>query len=218
MQEDFKNQLQNTIGLWRKKGQKFVEEVIIEAAREAKGELRTKLSEQGIAENWTSVVNFVEEILPEIAPSVATLIVPRVDPLAQWLNLKIIEWKPYKIEISVTPQKHLQSHSSWEMSSLLAMAELSGRWLLEKHAPPGDFKIRVQKAELISHNPGLGDCTVRCELDSSEFEVVMAELMKNGKGDYFLPIMILSEGDVLMSQVNFHFALHWTPLLNRKSE
>lgn len=213
MQEYFKNQLQNTIGLWRKKGQRFVEEVLIETAREAKGELRAKLSEQGIAENWTSIVNLVEDILPELAPAVASLIVHRIDPMSHWLDLKIKKWETYKIETTVAPLKHLLSHSSWEMSSLIAMAELSGRWLLEKHAPPGDFKVRAKKAEILTHNIGLNDCTVRCELDSSEFEQLIAELMKNGKVEYFLPIMILTEGDVLLSQVNFHFELQWTPLL-----
>lgn len=213
MQEDFKNQLQNTLELWRKKGQKFVEEVLVEAAREAKGGLKSKLSQQGIAENWTSIVNVMEEFLPELAPSVATFVAHRVEPVAHWLNLKITDWKPYKIEVSVSPLPHLQKNSSWEMSSLLAMAELSGRWLLEKHAPPGDFKIRAKKSEVIVMSSNLIDCTVRCEVEASEFEVSMADLMKNGEVDYFLPVMIFSGSDVLLSQVNFNFELQWTPLL-----
>lgn len=213
MQEDFKNQLQNTLGLWRKKGQKFVEEVLVEAARGAKGEFKAKLSQQGIAENWASIVNMIEEVLPELAPSVATFVAHRAEPLAHWLNLKINDWKPYKIEVSVAPLPHLQNHSSWETPSLLAMAELSGRWLFEKHAPPGDFKIRTKKSEVIVLSAGLTNCTVRCELDPTEFEVSMAELMKNGEVDYFLPVMIFSGNDVLLSQVNFNFELRWTPLL-----
>lgn len=213
MQEDFKNQLQNTLGLWRKKGQKFVEEVLVEATREAKDGLRSKLSQQGIAENWTSIVNVIEEFLPELAPSVATFVAHRAEPLAHWLNLKITDWKPYKIEVSVSPLPHLQKHSSWEMSSWIAMAELTGWWLLEKHAPPGDFKIRAKKSEVIAMSSSLTDCTVRCELEATEFETAMADLMKNGEVDYFLSVMIFSGSDVLLSQVNFNFELQWTPLL-----
>lgn len=213
MQEYFKNQLQNTLGLWRKKGQKLVEDVVTGVAREVKSEFRTKLSENGITEHWTALVNFVEDALPEVAPAVATLISHRVEPLSRWLHLKVKEWKPYKLEATVSPLKHLQNHMNWETSSLLAMAELVGRWILEKHAPLGDFKIRVKKAEVISHHAGLGDCTVRCELDPTEFETSIAKLMKDGSVDYFLPVMILLEGDVLLSQVHFHFEIQWTPLL-----
>jgi len=229
MQQDFKNQLHNTLELWRKKGQRFMDEVVSEKLKETKMDLRRKLAQQGVAENWSALVDLVSEVLPEIAPTMANIIIPKTEPLAHWLNLQIKEWQPYKIETTVAPQSHLLNKNHWESSSWVAMAEQTGRWLLEKHAPPGDMKIKVKKVELEVVGPGPRDntassavndtingaldCTVRCELSPEEFESSMAELLKQGEVLLFIPIMILLENDVLLSQVNFHFELQWTPLL-----
>lgn len=221
MQQDFKNQLHNTLEIWRKKGQRFMDEVVSEKLKEAKMDLRRKLAQQGVAENWSALMDLISEILPELTPTMANIIIPKIEPLAQWLNLQIKEWKPYKIETTVAPHPHLLSRDQWESSSLVAMAEQTGRWLLEKHAPPGDMKIKVKKVELEvvvggavnGTVNGAIDCTVRCELSPGEFESSMAELLKGGEVILFIPVMILSENDVLLSQVNFHFELQWTPLL-----
>lgn len=209
MQEDFKNQLQNTLGLWRKKGQTALDQIL----KDAKGELRSRLSQHGVAERWPALVNVIEEFLPEMAPSVAGIIGRRNEPLAEWLGVSVKNWEPYKIELNVSPQKHLLSSKAWQSSSLIAMAEIAGRWLIEKHAPPGDLSIKAVRTELELLFESLTDCTVRCELDSAEFEITMAALMKNREAELFLPVLILSANDVLMSQVNFHFEIIWAPLL-----
>ncbi len=209
MQEDFKNQLQNTLGLWRKKGQTALDQIL----KDAKEEIRARLSQQGVAERWPALVNVIEEFVPEVAPSVAGIIGRRFEPLANWLGVTVKNWEPYKIELNVFPEKHLLSSKAWEVSSLIAMAEVAGRWLIEKHAPPGDLNVRVGRVELELLLETLNDCTVRCELDSAEFELTMAALLKNREAEVFLPILILSTNDVLMSQVNFHFEIRWAPLL-----
>jgi hypothetical protein len=209
MQEDFKNQLQNAVGLWRKKGQAALDEFL----KDAKGEIRTRLSQQGVAERWPALVNIIEEFIPEIAPSIAGIIGRRVEPLADWLGVTVKNWDQYKIELSVSAEKHLSEKDSWQTSSFVAMAEIAARWLIEKHSPPGDLKIRVLKAEIETLNSGLTDCTVRCELDAADFELTLSQLLKTQETDLFLTVLILSNGDVLLSQANFHFELRWSPLL-----
>ena len=203
MQEDFKNQLQNALGIWRKKGQSFVDGMV----KEAKDEFRSRLSQQGLTEKWPALINLIEEFWPDLTPPVATIVGQKMDPLAQWLGLKVKNWDPYRMEVLVHPQKHLLGSKAWHTSSIVAMSETAARWLLEKHAPPGDLQALVQKVEVSAPVLGKGDCTVRCELNASEFEEAMAELMKEGKVDFFLPTLILSSQDVLLSQVHFHFEL-----------
>jgi hypothetical protein len=41
----------------------------------------------------------------------------------------------------------------------------------------------------------------------------MAELLKTKRCDVFLPVLVFSTNDVLLSQVNFHFELQWAALL-----
>jgi hypothetical protein len=155
----------------------------------------------------------IEEFLPEATPTLATLVARRVEPIADWLSLDIKNWQPYKIELVVSPQRHLQQDSAWLSSSLVAMAEVSGRWLLEKHCPPGELHIRVRQVELESSATELNHCTVRCEFEADEFELKLAELLRNRQVELFLPVMIYSAQDVLLSQVNFHFEIQWAPLL-----
>ena len=209
MQEDFKNQLQNTIELWRRKGQGVFEGLL----REAKSEIQARLSQQGVSERWPALVNLIQEIAPYMAPSAASIIGRRLEPLAQWLNVSVKNWELYKLELLVSPQSHLIESETWTASSLVAMGELGGRWLIEKHTPPGDLKIRVMQVELVRMGHSLSDCTVRCELDVAEFERAMAQLLKEKRTDFDLTAMILSSNDVLMSQAHFHFELQWAPLL-----
>ncbi len=220
MQEDFKNQLQNALGLWRKKGQGVLEKII----KEARDEITVRLSDQGIAERWPALVNLIEEFLPGVAPAVAGIVGRKVEPLAAELRVNVTHWEPYKIALSVKPQPHLIENQTWQASSLVAMAELAGRWLIEKHTPPGDIKIRVLKVELEVLNKSLSDCTVRCEIDPGEFELAMAQLLRvshhqsmathsKQSAEIFLPVMICASNDVLLSQVNFHFEILWAPLL-----
>lgn len=209
MQEDFKNQLQNSLGIWRKRGQVALDQIL----KEAKDEIRNRLSQQGVAERWPALVNVIEEFLPDVAPTVAGIIGRRAEPMADWLGATVKNWQPYKIELAVAPQRHLVDQYTWLTSSLNSMAELAGRWLIEKHCPPGDLKIRVLKSEVDVIGTQLTDCTVRCELDSSEFELLMSELMKNRIVELPISAMILSSNDVLLSQVHFNFEISWAPLL-----
>ncbi len=213
MQEDFKNQLQNTMAMWRKKGQQLVEDIL----HEAKDEIRVRLSQQGLTEKWTTLVNFVEEVVPELAPNFATLLSTKLDPLAHWLGLRVKKWEPYRIEVFMGTRDHLLDHKNWQTSSIIALAETTARWLIEKHSPVGDFKINVMSVELTHaaqyEGNGLRNCLARCELEPSDFEFHLAELMKKGRVNYSLPVMILGENDVLMSQVHFHFEFQWTALL-----
>lgn len=214
MQEDFKNQLQNTMALWRKKGQQLVEDILLEA----KNELRMRLSQKGVTEKWTSLVNFVEEMAPDLAPQFATLLSSKLDPLSQWLDLRVKKWEPYRIEIFVGAKEHLLEGVIWHTSSMIALSETAARWLIEKHSPLGDFKMKVKGVEVTHTNfyiesQDMHNCLARCELDSSDFENHMAQLLSKGQVDFSLPVMILGENDVLLSQVHFHFEFQWKALL-----
>lgn len=209
MQEDFKNQLQNTLGLWKKKGQAAIDDLL----NDARHEIQARLSQQGVAERWPALVNLIQEFSPELAPAVAGIIGRRSEPLANWLNASVVNWAPYKIELSVAPEEHLLEAQSWQAASLVGMAELAGRWLIEKHAPPGNLNMAVAKVELECLSKTATHCTVRCELDVAEFELAMARLLKEQQADVFLTVMIWAANNVLLSQANFHFELKWAPLL-----
>lgn len=210
MQEDFKNQLQNALAQWRKRGQEVWGQVVAEV----RGEIRNRLSQQGIAERWPSVVNLIEEIAPELAPTVAGIISRKLDPIAEWLETSVKNWEPYKLELAVSPKPHLlEGGDVWKVSSIVAMAELAGRWILERHIPPGELKVRILRLELESLAAIDGNCTVRCELDPMEFEGTIAQILKKREAEIVLPTMIFNSADALSSQVNFHFELKWAPLL-----
>ncbi|MEY4615755.1 MAG: hypothetical protein RJB66_715 [Pseudomonadota bacterium] len=209
MQEDFKNQLQNTLGLWKQMGHAAFDGLL----KEAKQGFQAKLSKQGVADRWPALINLIQEIAPDLAPAAASIIGRRLEPLSEWLDTSVKNWEPYKIELLVSPQVHLQDSTSWTTPSLVAMAEVAGRWLLEKHCPPGDLKIKVAKLELETVAASLSHCIVRCELNAPEFEASMAELLKEKRGEIYLSSMISSSNDVLLSQVHFTFELQWSPLL-----
>lgn len=209
MQEDFKNQLQNVLELWKKKGRAAVDELI----GDIRFELQSRLSQQGVAERWPSMVNLIEEILPQATPAVASLLGKRFEPMAAWLGVTIKSWNPYRMELEITPRPHLLQSDVWQGSAIVAMAELAARWLVEKHAPPGDLKMHIKKLEMEVAVPSLFDCTARCEIDPVEFEDLVAKLMRHQRVEMSLPVNILSPHDVLLSQVNFHFEMAWAPLL-----
>lgn len=214
MQEDFKNQLQNALGLWRKKGQTVVDQILKEAIRD----FQERISKHGVAVRWTSIVNLMEELIPEASPKIASILGKQTSPIANWLGIAVKNWKPYKIELTVSPSEHLICKSEWQSIALFAMAETAGRWLIEKHCPPGPLIINVLKVELESFSNSSSDCTVRCELEPLEFEKAMAQLLKNNYSEIFLPVMILTKAEVLMSQANFNFELKWTPHLSYSSD
>lgn len=209
MQEDLKNQLQNTLGLLKQRGQAAMGDLL----KEAKSEIQTRLSEQGVAERWPALINILQEISPDLAPSAAGIIGRTVEPLTQWLGISVKNWDPYKIELAILPQEHLLQNNSWATSSLLAMAETACRWLIEKHAPPGDLKLLVKKVEMETMSSSLSRCIVRSELDVTEFEFMLAQLLKEKRAELYLTTMVLSSNDVLLSQAHFHFELQWSPLL-----
>lgn len=226
MQEDFKNQLQNAFGLWRKKGQNLIGEWV----SGAKAEVRNRLSQNGLAERWTSLVSLVEEVAPELTPQFASYLGVRRDSLAYWLGIKVMKWEPYRIEVGIEAQSHLMQddiesvavkssknqalvHYNWQSSSLVALAETTARWLIEKHAPIGDFKIKTLKVEQSILSQGFNKCIARSELNPPEFENCMASLMKNSVSEFAQSVMILSENETLVCQVYFNFEFQWTPLI-----
>lgn len=209
MQDDFKNQLQNTLNLWRRKGQSTLTDFL----KEAREELQSKLSEKGLPDRWPALITLLDELAPGVLPKIATFVGRRAEPMAHWLEMEVLRWDPYRVEIKVHPQAHLINEGSWVISSSAAMAELAAKWLIEKQSPPGQLKLLIKKMEMDVLKEALSNCTVRCELIPEDFEKSLAEMYLHRQTELFVPVMIFSSDDVLLSQVHFHFELHWSPLL-----
>lgn len=177
-------------------------------------QLERQLAARGLRLNAVDFASFVENWAPKTSRDALSYVLNFIRPVVLGMGFRISRLSDEKIEIVIPPRsKNKNEEGSVHESILIAAAVEGAKTLWLRHAPLGDFHIRVDEINL--KNLKLSTAEIRLRLEAPEIlrQSVLGQLRVMNRARIENHIQFFEQGDQLVAEVTLHLTVSTTSLL-----
>lgn len=184
-----------------------------------KDQLKTRFEQKGVRLSSADLTALLEEISPKASHVALSYAMDLLRPFSAGMGFRITRLSDVQVELLI-PARTRNRNENGELheGAILAGVFEGMRLLWERHAPLGDFKIRVQKTQIEMFKHPEEDVRVRLELSESLRESVLAELRKKRLAHAEMRAQVYDPNDQAVAEIHFHLELAHVPVLGTQEK
>jgi hypothetical protein len=179
--------------------------------------VKSQLENHGIRLSPADLAALLEEISPKTSNAALSYAMDLLRPFSAGMGFRVSRLADLQVELIIPARtRNLNENKEIHEGALLAGALEGARLLWERHAPIGDFRLRMHKNQMQIFKPAAEEVRVRLELPEALRESVLASIRKNRQAQVEMQAQIYDEKDQAVAEIHFSLELTHTPTLGTK--
>ncbi len=191
-----------------------IEQNLREQVGNLKDQFKSQLEERGIRLSAADFAAMLEEISPKASHAALGYALDMTRPFTSGMGLRISQLSDEHIEMILPARtRNLNDEKEMHEGAILAASVEAVKILWMRHAPVGDFKIKIQKMSFESVKHVNQDSRIRVELSESVRENSLAALRVHRQTQLSMNVQIQDEQEQTIASVQIEVDLQHTPSL-----
>ncbi len=176
--------------------------------------LEQQLESRGLRLNAVDFASFIENWAPRTSRDALSYVLSFIRPVVLGMGFRISRLSDEKIEVIIPERsKNKNEEGSTHEAVLLAAAIEGAKTLWLRHAPLGDFHIRIDEINIKNIKASTSEIRMRMEVPETIRQSILAQLRVMNRAQIENHIQFFEEGDQLIAESTLHLTVSTTSLL-----
>ncbi len=191
-----------------------LEQNLRQQLQSAKDGLKSQLEERGIRMNAADLAAVLEEVSPKVSHAALSYALDVVRPFSAGMGLRVSRLSDTQVEMVIPARTRNMSELKQIHDGAIVTAGIEAAKLLwMRHAPMGNFDIRVTKMEINLLREASDEVRLRMELPEVMRETVLAEIRDRRESASDVELKVFDGQEQAIAELHLSLSFKHTPAL-----
>lgn len=180
----------------------------------AKEGLKSQLEDRGIRLSAADLAALLEEVSPKVSHAALSYALDIVRPFSAGMGLRVSRLSDTQVEMILPSRtRNFNELNGMHEGALTTAAIEAAKLLWSRHAPLGDFEVRLSRIESSFYKNQTDECRLRLELSESTREMVLSALRAHREAKAEAEVKVFDDHDQAVADLHLHLNFKLVPAI-----